>query len=59
MPQASTAFEIQRNKSNPGWSLSEGGLSRINDDFSLLAEYFQSAYSDQFKQLCGRWGLAS
>ncbi len=47
---------VTSSKSNPDWSLSDGGLSRINDDFSLLAEYFQSAYSSQFSQLCATWG---
>ena len=55
MLTASTAFEFQRNKGNPEWSLRDGGLSKINDDFLLLGEYFQSAYSDQFRQLCGRY----
>ena len=55
MPNASIAFEFQDNKGNPDWTLSEGGLSKINDDFLLLGEYFQSAYSDQFRQLCGRY----
>jgi len=50
-------FEVQRNRANPTWSFRDGGLFRVNDDFFLLNEYFQSAYSDQFKQICERWAM--
>jgi hypothetical protein len=56
MLRAIINFEVLRNRTNPNWSFREGGLARVNDDFFLLNEYFQSAYSEQFKQICERWG---
>jgi hypothetical protein len=50
------SFENNANKGNANWSLVNGGLGRINDDFFLLREYLASAFSDQFKNLCDRWG---
>jgi hypothetical protein len=50
------SFENKANKNNPNWSFEKGGLGRINDDFFLLREYLASAYSEQFKRLCDRWG---
>jgi len=55
MLRASTAFEIQQNKKDPNWSLLDDSLRRITDDCLLLAEYMQSAYGNQFRQLCQRW----
>ena len=50
------SFENKANQNNPNWSFEKGGLGRINDDFFLLREYLASAYSEQFKRLCDRWG---
>jgi len=58
MLRASIDFEFDSNKANPDWTFRDGGLLRVNDDFFLLQEYLQSAYSDQFKQLCERWSTA-
>lgn len=49
-------FEIASNKKNKEWTFQDGGLVRLTDDFYLLQEYFSSVASDQFKQICGRWG---
>lgn len=49
-------FEIASNKKNTDWTFRDGGLVRLTDDFYLLQEYFSSVASDQFKQICGRWG---
>jgi len=50
------SFEHKENKNNPNWSFAKAGLGRINDDYFLLREYLASAYSEQFKRLCDRWG---
>lgn len=55
MLHASINFEYQQNKGKQEWTLRNGGLTRINDDFLLLGEYFQSTYSTQFRELCKRW----
>jgi hypothetical protein len=49
-------FEISNHKNDPGWTFSDGGLSRLSDDFFLLLEYVNSAQSDHFKRICERWG---
>jgi ATP-dependent protease ClpP protease subunit len=49
-------FEIASNKKNKEWTFQDGGLVRLTDDFYLLQEYFSSVASDQFRQICGRWG---
>ena len=41
MLNASVAFEFHTNGSQSNWSLSEGGLRRINDCFLFLDEFFQ------------------
>lgn len=49
-------FEIASNKKNKDWTFQDGGLVRLTDDFYLLQEYFSSVTSEQFKEICGRWG---
>lgn len=50
------SFEHKENKNNSNWSFANGGLGRLYDDYFLLREYLASAYSEQFKRLCDRWG---
>ena len=56
MLRAIIQFELKNNKSDPAWNFRGRGLGRVNDDFYLLQEYLASAFSDQFKQICDRWG---
>lgn len=49
-------FEVANHKADPDWSFHSGGLSRLNDDFFLLNEYIMSSQSEQFKNICERWG---
>ena len=51
MLSASISFEYQSNRSNPTWSLSSGGLSRIRTHFSLLDAYFGNLNGDEFGKL--------
>jgi ATP-dependent protease ClpP protease subunit len=56
MLRAIIQFELKNNKDDSTWTFRDRGLVRVNDDFFLLQEYFASAFSDQFRQLCERWG---
>jgi ATP-dependent protease ClpP protease subunit len=47
-------FELKRNK-NPDWSLSDGGLVQITDDFVLLTEYVNTSDNRNFRDHCERW----
>jgi len=49
-------FELKNHKDDPTWSFRNRGLLQVNDDFFLLQEYVLSAFSEQFRQLCERWG---
>ena len=55
MLRAIIQFELKKNKSDLTWTFRDRGLVTVNDDFFLLQEYFASAFSDQFRQLCERW----
>ena len=55
MLRAIVQFELKKNKADKEWTFSGRGLVRVNDDFFLLQEYFATAYSIEFNQLCERW----
>jgi len=55
MLRAIIQFELKNNKDDETWTFRDRGLVRVNDDFFLLQEYFNSAFSEQFRQLCERW----
>jgi hypothetical protein len=57
MLRAIINFEVLQHKSDPAWNFRDGGLVRLTDNFYLLQEYLASARSDQFRQLCDRWGI--
>jgi ATP-dependent protease ClpP protease subunit len=51
MLNASVAFELHTNGSRSNWSLSNGGLRRINDCFFFLDEFFGNASGDELGAL--------
>jgi ATP-dependent protease ClpP protease subunit len=46
-------FEVAENKPNPGWTFKDGGLTRLAEDFFLIAEYLESQQSERIKYWCG------
>jgi hypothetical protein len=52
MLNASVAFELHANGSRSNWSLSNGGLRRINDCFFFLSN--QEIVADKFLALATR-----
>jgi hypothetical protein len=45
-------FEVAENKTNPSWTFKDGGLSRIVEDFFLVAEYLASQENERLKHWC-------
>jgi ATP-dependent protease ClpP protease subunit len=56
--KALISFEVKTYRKNPDWSFSNGGLSRLVDDFFLFSEYIDNYGSERLKNWCasfGRW----
>lgn len=55
-------FELAQNKSNVSWTFKEGGgLSKLVEDFYLIAEYIETQQSQRLKHWClglGRMSLS-
>jgi len=49
-------FEVQEHKKDASWTFFNGGIARLSEGFLLLQEYIVSTQSQQFKNLCERWG---
>jgi len=52
------AFEIKNNEANPSWSLTNGGMNSLVDDFFLWNEYIDNYGSERLREWClmfGRW----
>ncbi len=45
-------FEVSSNKNNKGWTCKDGGLTRIVEDFFLMAEYLENQQSDRLEHWC-------
>jgi ATP-dependent protease ClpP protease subunit len=45
-------FEVADNKANPSWTFKDGGLSRLVEDFFLVAEYLESQQNERLKLWC-------
>jgi hypothetical protein len=53
-------FELAQNKSNLTWTFKEGGgLSRLVEDFYLIAEYIETQQSERLKHWCLNLGRMS
>lgn len=53
-------FELAQNKSNVNWTFKDGGgLSRIVEDFYLIAEYIETQQSERLKHWCLNLGRMS
>lgn len=54
-------FEVSSNKSDPSWTFKDGGLTRLVEDFFLMAEYLESQNSERVRHWClslGRFALS-
>jgi ATP-dependent protease ClpP protease subunit len=46
-------FEVSSNKRNKGWTFKDGGgLTRVVEDFFLMAEYLENQQSDRLEHWC-------
>jgi ATP-dependent protease ClpP protease subunit len=54
-------FEVESNKADPSWTFKDGGLTRLVEDFFLMAEYLESQNSERVRHWClslGRFALS-
>ncbi|MGA7218556.1 MAG: ATP-dependent Clp protease proteolytic subunit, partial [Candidatus Sulfotelmatobacter sp.] len=45
-------FEFEANKGSDVWTFKDGGLSKVLEDFFLIAEYIENQRSDRLKTWC-------
>ncbi len=49
-------FQLKKHKADISWSFKDGGLSRLVEDFYLIAEYIDTQQSERLKNWCLRIG---
>ena len=49
-------FEAKENKSDPEWTFKTVGLTRVAEDFFLIAEHLENQQSDRLKYWCAATG---